>query len=275
MITELFGQLSWLGHDLPVAAPNSNWFDLLENFTGLTVERQTAPKGVPVLSILDNHHVLVNGGDLRAFPSLENLKAWLFLTVSDVMITDGGFTTFHAAGLALDGSATLFSGPPWSGKSSFAFEAQRSGLEVIGDDQVCVDAPSGMILPLPRPLKRRLVSDGSERLLSPQALRAQLDDEFVGLEPRRTAALPPPEQRYAVGKIFHLERHSGAGVDVRTLQKSEARLALLNQIRSYHPKYFLANAAAATQMLASLPNFCMSVGDGEIPRALDLVRNLN
>ena len=271
----LFGQLSWLDYDLPVAAPDPLWFEWLENFTGLNVEHQDGRPNMPVLSVIDDRHALVDEGDLRTFPGLEDLKAWLFLTVSDIMIARGGFTAFHAAGLAVAGRAILVAGPPWSGKSSWAFEAQRRGLEVLGDDQVCVDPVAGVVRPLPRPLKRRLVAEDAGQDLSLHAVRAHLDNEFIALEPRRTAGLAPVDRGYPVSGIVHLARHAGAGVKIRALQKTQAFEAVLNQTRGFPPRFFLADAAAAAKMLGRLPNICMSVGDGELAQALDLAMDLS
>jgi hypothetical protein len=267
------GQLSWLGYELPIAAPVPVWFEWLENFTGLDVTpmpvgRSNQPPVTPVLSVLDDRHVLVDGIDLRTFPSCDDLKAWLFLTVSDVMITRGGFTGFHAAGLVVEERAVLVSGQPWSGKSSWAFEAHSRGLGVLGDDQVCVDPPRGVVHGLPRPMKRRLLAADAIPQLSEQAVRARLDDEAVVLEPRRTAGLVPVDRGHPVSLVIHLSRHRGPGVEVASIDRFAALQAILTQVRGEPPAFLAATAAAAT-MLARVPNIRVSVGDGEIGRGLD------
>ena len=269
------GRLSWLGHDLTVAAPDPVWFSWLEDFTGLAVRTEEAdPSGCraapPVLSVVDDRHALVDGNDLRSFSSLNNLKAWLFLTVSDVMIERGGFTAFHAAGFIVDGRAVLVSGRPWAGKSSWAFAAAERGLDVLGDDQVLVDAAVGLVYGLPRPMKRRIIS-GAETTSSPSAaVRASLDDEEIVLVPRRTAGLAPVDRGYPVSQIVHLSRHRGPGIVPISLDSFTVIRTVLDQMRG-RPSAFLRQTAAAARMLSRLRNSGLSVGDGEIARGLDAV----
>ncbi len=273
MSDPLFGTLSWLGYRLTAAVPQTRWFDWLTNFTGLEVDRQEAPATAAVLTVLDDHRLLVDQADLRTFGSLDDLKAWLFLTVSDVMISRGAFTALHTAGFTVAGEAVLVSGPPWSGKSSWAFEAHRRGLEVLGDDQVRVDPRTGIVQGLPRPLKRRLLGEDAEQQLAPDAVRAHLDGESIALEPRRTLGLAPVDRGYRVARIIHLARHRGAGVRVEVLDRFRSVQSILDQIRAYSPA-FLADAAAVARILGRLPNLLVSVGDGQVGRALDITLDL-
>jgi hypothetical protein len=264
------GRLSWLGYELSIAVPSPVWFEWLENFTGidvtpLPVDLSNRP---PVLCVVDDLHVLVDGVDLRTFPCPDDLKAWLFLTVSDVMIARGGFIAFHAAGLIVEDQAVLVSGQPWSGKSSWAFEAHSRGLGVLGDDQVCVDPSKGVVHGLPRPMKRRLLAGDATPRLSEQAVRARLDDESIALEPRRASGLAPVDRGYPIAQIIHLRRHSGPGLEVVGMDRFAVLQAILAQFRGAPPA-FLATTAAAATMLARLPNVSVSVGDGEIGRGLD------
>ena len=267
------GLLSWLGFHLPIAVPAPIWFEWIENFTGVGVtppsfDLSNQPPVPPVLSVIDDSRVLVDGVDLRTFSDPDDLKAWLFLTVSDVMIARGGFTAFHAAGLIVQGQAVLVSGQPWSGKSSWAFEAHARGLDVLGDDQVCIDPLRGVVHGLPRPMKRRLLAGGATLRLSDQAVRARLDDERIALEPRLTNGLAPVDRGYPVAMIIHLTRHSGPGVEVADMDRFAILQAILAQVRG-EPTEFLAATAAAAAMLSRLPNIRVSVGDGEIGRGLD------
>lgn len=264
------GCLSWLGYRLPIAVPSRVWFEWLENFTGIDVTPlpDDLSNQPPLLSVIDDWHVLVDGVDLRTFPSPDDLKAWLVLTVSDVMIARGGFTAFHAAGLIVKDQAVLVSGQPWSGKSSWAFEAHARGLGVLGDDQVCVDPSRGVVHGLPRPMKRRLLAGDATTRLSEHAVRARLEDESIALEPRRTNGLAAVDRGYPIAQIIHLKRHSGAGIEVASMDRFAILKAILAQFRGAPPA-FLATTAAAATMLARLPNISVSVGDGEIGRGLD------
>lgn len=269
------GRLSWLGHELTVAAPDPVWFAWLEDFTGLAVSPDEAtssggPEAPPVLTVVDDRRALVDGNDLRTFSGLNDLKAWLFLTVSDVLIERGGCTAFHAAGFVVDGHAVLVSGRPWAGKSSWAFAAAERGLAVLGDDQVLVDADAGLVYGLPRPMKRRVVPDADPPSSSCGAVRATLDDEEIVLLPRGSTGCVPVDRGYAVSDIVHLSRHHGPGIMTVPFDPFTVVRTILDQMRG-RPRAFLAQTAAAVRMLSRLRNSGLSVGDGEIARGLDAV----
>jgi hypothetical protein len=190
------------------------------------------------------------------------------------MISRGEFTALHSAGFVVDGRAILVSGPPWAGKSSWAFEARRRGLEVLGDDQVRVNGQTGVVNGLPRPLKRRLFADIVQHHQSEHAVVAHLDGEYIALEPRLTTGLAPVDRGYSVARVIHLARHGGPGVDVQVLDRFRALQSILDQVRTYSPMR-LADAAATARILGRLPNIRMSVGDGHIGRALDIVLEFN
>lgn len=267
--------MSWLGHDLTVAAPDPEWFTWLEDFTGLAVRPdEAAPPGrhaaPPVLAVVDDRHALVDGIDLRTFSSLGDLKAWLFLTVSDVMIERGGFTAFHAAGFVVDGRAVLVSGKPWAGKSSWACAAAERGLDVLGDDQVLVDPAAGLVYGLPRPMKRRVVPGSEPPSSSTPAVRARLDDEEIVLSPRLSAGLAPVDRGYAVSEIVHLSRHSGPGIMPVPMDRFTVVRTILDQMRG-RPGDYLTQTAAAARMLGRRRNTALSVGDDEVSRGIDAV----
>ncbi|MGE0448730.1 MAG: hypothetical protein AB7Q29_04015 [Vicinamibacterales bacterium] len=273
MTTALFGVVRWLGHELTVAAPHASWFEWLEDFTGLDVETGGAVCGrVPVLAIVDDRCVLVDGHDERRFQDCDALKAWLFLTVSDIMTSRGSVLALHAAGLVVDGRAVLIAGPPWSGKSTWAFEAARRGMPVLGDDQVAVEPLLGTVCAVPRPLKYRVVDERSARALSALAVRARLDGEDVALEPRRTCGLAAVDRAYAISRIVHLTRHAGPGVHGAVLSQRDAVRLVLDQLRGT-PTF--PSVGAATRLLSRRLNVRLSVGDGEIDRAFELALTIS
>ena len=54
------------------------------------------------------------------------------------LLTRSGRTPLHAAGIVINGTAVLLSGPGGSGKSSLAHAAARRGLPILSDDTVYV-----------------------------------------------------------------------------------------------------------------------------------------
>ncbi len=62
----------------------------------------------------------------------------------------------HAGGFVVDGGAVICLAPSMAGKSRLAFAAWRHGLEVLGDDCICVDPAVGRASVYPKCLKIRL-----------------------------------------------------------------------------------------------------------------------
>lgn len=65
----------------------------------------------------------------------------------------------HAGGFVDRGGAVVYFGAGWSGKSSLTFAAWQRGLEVLGDDRVCLDPATGRAAIYPKCLKLRLAMD--------------------------------------------------------------------------------------------------------------------
>jgi hypothetical protein len=255
----------WLGYRLALAVPDEGWITRLEAFTGLAMEDDSAAgASPPALAITGERQAVVDGHDVRTFASAADLEAWLLLTVSDVMVDRGGFATIHAAAFLVADGAVLLAGPPYAGKSTLAAAARDRGIAVLGDDQVRVDPDTGLVWPLPRPTKRRVLDPAAPPL--PAALRARLDDELVDLEPRHGLAAVDVGRR--VARIVHLARHAGPGVVVEPLEAFAATRGLLDQIRLHGPQA-LATAAAVTRRLARVPAVVLRVGDGAIGPAIE------
>ena len=259
----------WLGYRLALAVPDEGWITRLEAFTGLAMEDDSAAgASPPALAITGERQAVVDGHDVRTFASAADLEAWLLLTVSDVMVDRGGFATIHAAAFLVADGAVLLAGPPYAGKSTLAAAARDRGIAVLGDDQVRVDPDTGWVWPLPRPAKRRVEDAPAAAPPAAGALRARLDDELVDLAPRR--GLASVDEGHRVARIVHLARHAGPGIRVATLEPFAATRGLLDQARVPGGDG-IVTAAAIARRLGRAPALAMSVGDGEIGRALQAV----
>ena len=141
---------------------------------------------------------------------------------------------------------------------------------MLGDDQIRVDPNTGLVYGLPRPLKKRLLTAIDEISLSPNALRARLDDEYIALEPVQRADGCLLDQGYPVALIVHLNRHQGSGIAVESISKFEATTALLDQVRCYASD-FRSDLAVSARIFRGLPHVRISVGDGEVGLAFNEV----
>jgi hypothetical protein len=263
------GSVQWLGTRLTLRLPDPGWAGRVAAYTGLTPRPDLRAGETPLLAVAGPCEVVVGGTDRREFRDPAQLEAWLFLTLSDLLLERSGRIALHAACVLEAGAAILLTAPPWSGKSSWALTAMRQGLAVVGDDQVVVQPEEGRVVGLPRPCKRRLLSLADEAAVAEEAVRTEWDGERLALEPRAPAH--HPEAAYPVRLVCHLARHPGPGFTLHPLIATEATRLLLGQIRGAAPEY-LRSVAAAVRFLAACPNVRVSVGDGEIAAAMAAVR---
>ena len=269
MTSHIFGRMTWRGRDLRVSAPDASWFEWLTLFTGLPVQPTPASEGPVVLAVEDSRHVRVDGRALRSFASEEDLRVWLGLTVSDVLIQRSDFTVLHAAAFLVGEQAVLVSGPPWSGKSSFALETRQLGLSVLGDDQVGLDPSSERVFAVPRPIKRRIRSQADRAGVSAAAVLARIEDEDVAIEPLGldTASASWLVEGRPVALVLQVARHAGPGVRFEVPTPFEATRALLDQMRCYAPE-FLPALGECARFLGRYPIRRVSVGDSETRAAV-------
>ncbi len=87
----------------------------------------------------------------------------------------------HAGGFIDRGGAVIYFGAGWSGKSSLTFAAWRHGVEVLGDDRVCLDPTSGRAAIYPKCLKLRIdTNDPPEALAGAVSAGAAFAGSLAG-----------------------------------------------------------------------------------------------
>jgi hypothetical protein len=149
--------------------------------------------------------VTADGTEVLCDPLADDFD-WVFILAAQVLplaATLGGLEVLHAAGLGVDGSAALFTGPPGAGKSSLAAALLLQGARLLSDDCVALQRLDGSLIAHPgagilylRQLEHDRLSDADRAPLGSPA-------PFGGkqrYEPKvATAPLP-------FGALFLLER---------------------------------------------------------------------
>jgi hypothetical protein len=77
---------------------------------------------------------------------------WEFILPAQILplaATLCGFEVLHAAGLVIDGCATLFTGSPGAGKSSLAAALLRRGAQLLSDDCIALEQRHGSLVAHP------------------------------------------------------------------------------------------------------------------------------
>jgi hypothetical protein len=154
---------------------------------------------------------------------LSLVQGYLIEPVLSMLAATAGMVLVPAAGIVQEGRATLLIGRSGSGKSSISVRALATGMTVLGDDQVCVDA-TGTCTRFPRRIRvyddlARTAPTAVARL--PAGYRAQLQlRHLVRLTTRGyvapSMAVPAavfggrrPDAPVPLGRVVLLLRSSG------------------------------------------------------------------
>ncbi len=120
--------------------------------------------------IYDEHPVLLMKNN-REFPiifeSFNRLKRKLFIEISNIIYnktTDKWMTFLHAAGISMGREAVLLSSASGSGKSTMAALLHASGLNLISDDFIPINAGNKLVYPFPAAIS---IKKDAFSLLSP------------------------------------------------------------------------------------------------------------
>jgi hypothetical protein len=184
-------------------------------------------------TLRDGRYLVRTGVSTQVCGSRADLLAVLATTVPSLLLDQPGWYQLHAGALAEGDVAHLFLGPSCSGKSSLALEAWLAGQQVIGDDYLLVEAASGDLLGVPKPLKIRLPD-----LALPERLAAlPVDGRVLGrleggpglLLGRNLPRMVPACRRHRIGSVHILRRVGGRRSRKRPASRHEAIAALLEQ----------------------------------------------
>jgi hypothetical protein len=276
-------RLAWGGITLRMSVDDARHVDLVERYLALSAEPCAAGEAdVPLAAEVDT---VAGGGhrfsgmfgeseiaawDDSCFFLLEAIAYGFALTTDRLVV--------HAGGFVDGGGAIVFLGEPFAGKSSLAFAAWRAGLDVIGDDRLCIDPDSGEVSAYPKCLKLR-VGDG-EPPRSAAGVIAE-GNAFVGsLGGDRRLVMArslPGFRRYGdaapMRALVWLTRGGDTRSRIDRVRMIEAIDDLLAQaaLAGHTPMDFmrLVKAHSSDDRLIRL-----TVGDGEFDEAIELLRTL-
>lgn len=227
---------TWRGRTLSVTVPDRSYVESLGHFIGVTPGDAPGDEHFSLTPHPDDAEGLAwswrhGSGVARsrddAIASLLTQMCFQFLAVE-------GCYAMHAAGFVVDGKARLLLGPGHAGKSTLSVEAWLAGREVLGDDYLLLDAATGRVEPVPKPLKLRLPAP-----VMPERLRPKVPDSgrcigFVdGLPVVKLArALPgntPLGRGYEIDAVYVLQRAGTNPTILSPVTKYEAIQAILEQ----------------------------------------------
>ena len=152
-------RLTWDGCLVYLRCDDRRFVERVEGYLDLAAEAvEDDPAITPAADVArngDGHRVRLPYGETAtaawsdtAFLVLEAVAYGFALATKRLVVHAGGFVEG-------DGAVVCF-GAPKAGKSRLAFAAWRHGLEVLGDDRICVDPAAGRASVYPKCLKIRL-----------------------------------------------------------------------------------------------------------------------
>ncbi|MGH9247606.1 MAG: hypothetical protein ACRD29_25515 [Acidimicrobiales bacterium] len=109
-----------------------------------TVVRQEGP---------DQFLVAMDGDSLDTFPRPASTLSFLMWHINRQAIEQStDLVLIHAGAAAHGDDAVVLPAPAGSGKTTLVTALVRAGMQYVTDEAVAIDAPTGMIVPYPKPL---------------------------------------------------------------------------------------------------------------------------
>lgn len=227
---------TWRGRTLSVTVPDRSYAESLGHFIGVPPGDVPGDEHFSLAQRPDHAAALVwswrhGSGIARsrddAIASLLTQMCFQFLAVQ-------GCYAMHAAGFVVDGKARLLLGPGHVGKSTLSVEAWLAGHEVLGDDYLVLDAATGRVEPVPKPLKLRLPAPTMPARLRPRVPEHGSCIGFVDELPvvKLARALPgmtPLGRSYEIDAVYVLQRAGADPTSLSPATKYQAIQAILEQ----------------------------------------------
>ncbi len=152
-------RLAWDGCAVALRCDDRRLVDAVENYLDLAAEAidddPAATAAADVARNGEGHRVRLPYGE-TATASWSDTAFLVLGAVAYGFALATQRLVVHAGGFVDDGGAVVCFGAPKAGKSSLAFAAWRHGLEVLGDDRICLDPAAGRASVYPKCLKIRL-----------------------------------------------------------------------------------------------------------------------
>lgn len=228
---------TWRGRTLSVTVPEASYVFRLGEFMGIKAgalpgDEHFAIAPVPggetgELAWSWRHGAGVAWSKDDAIASLLTIMCFQYLAID-------GCYALHAGAITVDGKARLVLGPGHAGKSTLVAEAWLHGYEVLGDDYLVLDAGSGRIEAVPKPVKLRLQDPELPRRFHSRVAQG---DYCIGLVDglpvvklaRTLPGMAPLGRSYAIDAIYLLQRPGRSETSMSPAPKYQAVQAILEQ----------------------------------------------
>lgn len=212
-------RLAWSGCAVDVQSDDAGLLEEIERYVDLPAGPETGGAQAVLAAEVtrdsgsDGYRVRSPFGEV----SIPSRSDALFLTLEAVA---HGFAVstrrlvVHAGGFVERGGAVIYFGSGWSGKSSLTFAAWRQGIDILGDDRVCLDPVSDRATVFPKCLKLRLAEDAppaalGDAIAAGEAFAGSLGDDRRLVVSRRVPGFFGYDAEAPVRALLRIERTDG------------------------------------------------------------------
>jgi hypothetical protein len=272
-------QLKWLDYCVTLSVLQQSTAEAVAQFTAL--ELSTAPTddkvdiavserpGYYEVRYLDMLIRCETDDDLLV--NLATLAPAHFFSISS------GKPALHAGALLHQGEAILFSGEPYCGKSTLAFNAWQSGEEVIGDDWLLYDTGNFTVQGLPKPIKPRVdpkrPPEVSKAIKPQQSVVGKLHREWRLMISRQAGFINNYETPYHIRSLFFISRDSSQCSGVKTIDREQALKQILSQTLLTKGRMALAGIKLLEHLWKCKKVYRLHIGDHDFERAVKLMKS--
>jgi hypothetical protein len=188
-----------------------------------------------VLSRDGGYVVIKEGRKFRHCPREDQIVPLLKTCMVELALRESGdFAAVHAGAIGRDGRCILLPGVTGSGKSTLTAALVASGLQLLGDDTIVLEADTLAARPVPFGI---CVKDGAWQLLSSrfpelqdQPIHNRLDGKRVRyLVGTKRESWADPDSRFKVRAVAFIRRIPGARGALLPISRSEALARLTSE----------------------------------------------
>lgn len=272
-------QLNWLGYSITLNVPERSLAETVALYTGLQL--LTAPasaKGdITVLEHSGYFEVKWRNTSLRCESEEDLLVNVATLVPAHFFLVSSSQPALHAGALLHRGEAILFSGDPYCGKSTLAFNAWQLKEAIIGDDWLLYDSGNFTVRGFPKPIKPRVnpkqLPRISKSVNSQQNVVGKIHNEWRLMISRQAGFVNSYETPYHIRSLFFISRDPGAGSRVEAIERDQALRKILSQTLLTKGRMSLSGIKLLEHLWKENKVYHLHIGEDDFEHAIDLMKS--
>jgi hypothetical protein len=272
-------QLNWLDHCATLNVPEKWLAEAAAQFTGLQLKAAPADAKDDIIALERTGYYEVQFGDiaLRCETEDDLLVNVATLVPAHFFSITSAQPALHAGALLHKGEAILFSGDPYCGKSTLAYNAWQLGEDVIGDDWLLYDTENFNVKGFPKPIKPRVDPEQLPEMpksVSPQqSVLGKLHNEWRLMISRQAGFVNSFETPYHIRSLFFISRETSPFSRVESIDRELALKQILSQTLLTKSRMSLPGIKLLDHLWKVNKVFLLHIGEDDFERAVELMKS--